>query len=286
MPRKQTAAAWEVALRDDFLEGLLGPPGPDPFRNKPGAFDLELWRAAAQTTFPTALTKLLNNEPVNLPPKLGKQWRAFAALPLPERRAALAAAEVYIYPALANGLHIRRECAKVESVETLETEDVNFDVVATTEAAMKPATINSQLVAALALRALSAELAADREHLWAMLEQLCSKLALDTVDSMKAQAWGLTDPTQAPPKSGRRLGPRRPTRADAQVAVAEQEHKEVVRTPQEAIKVRWARDGEEATPISDLTAEVKERRWCDIAKGTKRAFWEAAAQWPTLPAAL
>ena len=119
----------------------------------------------------------------------------------------------------------------MRSVETLETQDFHFDVVSTTEAAMKPATINSQLVAALALRALSPELAADREHLWATLGQLCRKLALDTVESTKAQAWGLEDPTQAPPKSGRRLRPRRPTLADAKAAVAEQEHKEVVRTP-------------------------------------------------------
>lgn len=110
-----------------------------------------------------------------------------------------------------------------------------------------------------------------------MLGQLCSKLALDTVESMKAQAWGLEDPTQAPPKSGRRLRPRRPTRADAKAAVAEQEHKEVIRTPQEAIKVRWATDGEEATPIGDLTAEAKESRWCDMAAASSTTNFASSA---------
>ena len=174
---------------------------------------------------------LLPEEVTPETPGLYSPWQFRGVLPTSAGATCLAKGMLMVDPLLANGLHIRRECAKVESVETLETEDVNFDVVATTEAAMKPATVNSQLVAALTLRALSAELAADREHLWAMLEQLCSKLALDTVDSMKAQAWGLTDPTQAPPKSGRRLGPRRPTRADAQVAVAEQEHKNASFSP-------------------------------------------------------
>ena len=40
MPRKQAVPDWEEALRDDFLEGLLGPKGPDPLRTKPGAEDL------------------------------------------------------------------------------------------------------------------------------------------------------------------------------------------------------------------------------------------------------
>lgn len=48
-------------------------------------------RSLAQKTYPAALTRLLNNEPVTLPLKLklGKQWRAFAALPLPDAREAL-----------------------------------------------------------------------------------------------------------------------------------------------------------------------------------------------------
>ena len=62
MPRKKTAAAWEVALRDDFLEGLLGPPGPDPFRNKPGAFDLELWQGTLRRSSMNSMKRLASNE--------------------------------------------------------------------------------------------------------------------------------------------------------------------------------------------------------------------------------
>ena len=36
-------------------------------------------------------------------------------------------------PLLADGLHRRRECAKVESVEKLDAEDFSFDVVSTTD---------------------------------------------------------------------------------------------------------------------------------------------------------
>ena len=61
---------------------------------------------------------------------------------------------------------------------------------------MKPATINSQVAAALLMRACSFPSAVERRSAIAALSSLVSQFQADTVEHLKCVAWGLADGTR------------------------------------------------------------------------------------------
>ena len=75
-----------------------------------------------------------------------------------------------------------------------------FDITQTTAEAMKPATVNCQVGAALLMRAHCAANPADRTQALRALRLLLNQLRCDTVEHMKCTAWGLPDRTRKTPK--------------------------------------------------------------------------------------
>ena len=147
-----------------------------------------------------------------------------------------------------------------------------FDITQTTEAAMRPATVNSQVAAALLMRACSFPSAAERSQGIAALKSLITQLQADTVEHLKCTSCGLADGTcKAPKNISRKLHDSPPCRLATRLAAAEAEQQVIDRVPQHLVRVRLCDEDVEQPPESDidlLSKSVDEMRHTRISKGT------------------
>ncbi|CAE7380722.1 unnamed protein product [Symbiodinium sp. CCMP2592] len=177
---------------------------------------------------------------------------------------------------LQKGIRLRKECRKVHWNRSDPNIEHGFAVTQTTEAAMKPATINSQAAAALMMRACSLPTAVERRVAIAALSSLVKQLQEDTVEQLKSVAWGLPDGTRKARKGvARVLHDSPPSRAAAGLASQDADKEVIERVPQHLLRVRLCEDDTEEPAESDrnlVTKTVAEAQHTHISKGTKRAL--------------
>ena len=148
-----------------------------------------------------------------------------------------------------------------------------FDITQTTAEAMKPATVNCQVGAALLMRAHCAANPADRTQALRALRLLINQLRCDTVEHMKCTAWGLPDRARKTPKDRcHRLQESAPSREQTREAAVAATQSDVQRTPQHLARITLASDFPVESNVANLSAQVKERRHGHLQQGTKRAL--------------
>ena len=148
-----------------------------------------------------------------------------------------------------------------------------IDVTQTTSAAMKPATVNCQVGAALLMRAHCAAASADREKALRALHVLVDQLCRDTVEHLKCVAWGLPDRTRKVPKErSQRLVDLPPSREEVREAAAAASQVEVARTPQHLVAISLTSDNPPETDLNSLTKHIEEKQHAHLCQGTKRAL--------------
>ena len=151
----------------------------------------------------------------------------------------------------------------------------SLDITQTSAQAMLPATLNAQVAAALAMRARSPQDPDERKEAEEQLHQVLQRLRTDTVQHLKAVAWGLPDPTSKVAKDrcyGLGLASA-PSRAAERKATEQGGQVSIDHVPQESVRLQLAAASDlEETPLELLDTAVEEKNHTHLAKGTKRAL--------------